>query len=176
MRFLKLLNVQGIVGIVASVVLLGLFSAQWIEARHWHKQSDRYERLYNAEHSAFATTVSNYRTAAEQARKADAEHKAKVEADQRAVTERTAREYEARIADVRARYERLRPHAGTVASGPVSPPVPVVPSSTQGADGTPAQGGLPADDALVATEQAIQLDELIQWVRQQTTVNSPPNK
>jgi hypothetical protein len=43
------------------------------------------------------------------------------------------------------------------------------------AAGRPAQAavqnGLPAADALTATEQAIQLDELIKWVRNQHDVD-----
>jgi hypothetical protein len=39
----------------------------------------------------------------------------------------------------------------------------------------PVKTELPAPDALTATEQAIQLDELIKWIRSQAKVdNNPP--
>jgi hypothetical protein len=38
----------------------------------------------------------------------------------------------------------------------------------------PAKTQLPASDALTATEQAIQLDELIKWVRAQAAVDNNP--
>ena len=44
-------------------------------------------------------------------------------------------------------------------------PVPRLPAPADGAAETSGKDGLPQPDALIATEQAIQLDELIKWVR-----------
>ena len=53
------------------------------------------------------------------------------------------------------------------------PAVPTPPGGTaEGAD----QGRLSDADALIATEQAIQLDELIKWVRQQAEVDAKVDK
>jgi hypothetical protein len=41
-----------------------------------------------------------------------------------------------------------------------------------GAAQPPGQDRLPSQDALTATEQAIQLDELIKWVRKQAAVDN----
>jgi hypothetical protein len=156
-----------IFGLLGALAALGALF--WlIESRnHWRDQA-------KATQASFDQTVLNYRTAAAQARKADADNKAKVEADQRAINESTAHEYEARIAAVRARYERLQPRTGTVASGPRATPVSVVSNTPSGANPAPAQDGLSADDRLTATEQAIQLEELIKWVNGQTAANAHP--
>ena len=49
---LRFLNLQGMIGIAASLLLLGLFVVKAGEARHWHKQSGRFEQLYLGEQSA----------------------------------------------------------------------------------------------------------------------------
>ena len=49
------------------------------------------------------------------------------------------------------------------------PSLPVAAGKTARSTG---ENGLPAEDALTATEQAIQLDELIKWVRRQHEVDS----
>jgi hypothetical protein len=47
--FLKSLNPQGVIGLLVALILTILSIHEWSEQRHWHKQSDRYEALYNAE-------------------------------------------------------------------------------------------------------------------------------
>jgi len=47
--FLSKLNAQGVAGLAVALVLAGLCIHEWGEQRHWHKQSDRYEKLYNAD-------------------------------------------------------------------------------------------------------------------------------
>ena len=67
-------------------------------------------------------------------------------------------------------------------SSPEPQPIPVLAeapvSGLSAAAGSAAQAagedGLPASDALTATEQAIQLDELIKWVRHQHGVDNNP--
>lgn len=163
-----------IAGLVGAAVLIGTFI--WlIESRdHYRDLSATNEQLYLGEQAAHKLTVTNYRIKAEEARKADADHKAKVEADQITVTERTTNEYEARIAAANAQYRRLQQSANAAAghpSGAGTAPVSIVSGRTTGPDGAAAQGQLSAPDALTATEQAIQLDELIKWVGDQGKVN-----
>ncbi len=67
---LRLLNWQGIAGIVASLALAVLLVIQKGETSHWKKQSASFEQLYRQSETAFATTVANGRAAAEQARAA----------------------------------------------------------------------------------------------------------
>jgi signal transduction histidine kinase len=174
----RLLNMQGIAGLAASVILLGLLLVQKGETRHWRKQSAQYERLYRAEQSAFATTVANYRAAADAARAADRSAAERVAEQQRAISERTAHDYETRLAAARAAADRLR-QAGTGAADSGAgraAPVPAAGASTGAAAGAAADdrlsvGAEDLDWRLVATEQAIQLDELIKWVKAQSALD-----
>jgi len=52
--------------------------------------------------------------------------------------------------------------------------MPRVPLAAAGAAEAAGKDGLPQTDALTATEQAIQLDELIKWVRMQAAVDNNP--
>ena len=173
MTLLRLLNVQGIAGIASSLCLAVLLVLQKSEARHWRRQSAQFEQLYQHEQSAFAGTVANYRVAAAQAVQADKANAERVRAEQAAINQRSTNAYETRLADARARAERLRLEAPTAAADPRShdgSAVPGVPAATGNAAQAAGQDGLPSDDALTATEQAIQLDELIEWVRAQGKV------
>ena len=174
---LRLLNIQGIAGIATGITLSILLLVQKGETAHWKKQSAGFEQLYRQQQSAFATTVANTRAAAAQARAADQENAARVAAEQASINRRTKDDFETRIAAARtAAAWRLQlepqaaadPGAGGDSSMPGLPP---------GA-GSPAQGAfkdrLPDPDALIATEQAIQLDELIKWVRAQAAVDNNP--
>ena len=176
---LRLLNWQGIAGLAASIALLGLLIAQAIDARHWHKSSDRFEQLYASEQLAFAKTTAAVREAADKARADDRANAARVAADQQSINERTDHDFQARLADARTRADRLRQELAARPADPGGGGAAPVPGLSAAAGG-PAQGaghdGLPAALALTATEQAIQLDELIQWVRRQAAVdpNGPP--
>jgi hypothetical protein len=171
---LKLLNWQGMAGIAVALTLAVMLTVQKLEAVHWKKQSDSYEQLYQKEQAAFATTVTNYRAAAAQAQLADQANSTRVAAEQTAINQRTVNEYENRLAAARADAAKLssgRLRIGTETAADRGPggnaSVPGLPAAAGGADEAAAQDGLPASDALTATEQAIQLDELIKWVRQQ---------
>jgi len=170
---LRLLNPQGIAGLAASLCLALLLVLQKVETRHWKKQAASYEQLYRDEQVALAGTVANYRSTAEQARAADAANSRRVAAEQRAISERTANDYQARIADARARARRLRndPEAATDPSASGAAAMPRLPAAAGGLAQASGQDRLPSADALIATEQAIQLDELIRWVEAQHTVD-----
>jgi hypothetical protein len=170
---LKLLNWQGAAGIAVGLTLLVMLTVQKLEAVHWKKQSDKFEQLYQQEQAAFATTVANARTAADQARAADKANTQRVAGEQRTINERTANEFESRIAAARAELERLRvdSQAATDPSLRRSPPMPRLSVAAGDAAEAAGEDRLPPSDALTATEQAIQLDELIQWVREQHKVD-----
>jgi hypothetical protein len=172
---LRLLNVQGIAGIAASLCLAVLLILQKGETRHWRQQSGRLEQLYQHEHSAFADTVANYHAAAAQAQANDKSNAERVRAEQAAINQRSNNAFETRLADARVRAERLRLEAPTAAADPGArggPAVPGVPAAPGKLASAAAEDRLPASDALTATEQAIQLDELIKWVRAQHEVDS----
>jgi hypothetical protein len=173
MILLRLLNPQGIAGLAASLCLAVLLLLQKGETRHWKKSSAGFEQLYRGEQAASAATVANYRAATEQARAADRANAERVRAEQSTISERTNHAFEARLADARSRARRLR---GEIA-GPATDPgarrgasVPGLPAAAGRAAEAAGQDRLPETDALIATEQAIQLDELIKWVKAQALV------
>lgn len=178
---MRLLNWQGIAGIAVALTLLVMLTVQKLEAVHWKKQSEGFEHLYQQEQAAFATTVANARAAAESARAADQANAVRVTAEQSAITERTEHDFEARLAAARAdaaRFNagglRLQPETAADPGAGRGAPVPGIPTSSRSPAQPAAQDRLPPQDALTATEQAIQLDELIRWVRLQAKVDNNP--
>jgi hypothetical protein len=128
-----------------------------------------------AEQGAHAATVASYRAAAERARQADAAHAASVRIEQARINERTANDFESRIADARNRARRLQQQAESAAADPGAgraAPVPGLPAAAGGAAQAAGEDGLPHADRLIATEQAIQLDALIQWVKAQARIEA----
>lgn len=159
--------------IIPLAILLGIAK---MDVRHWHKQSDRFEALYHAEHDTLTATVVNYRAAAEAARKLDQANVARVEGETSLNNERSNDDLETRLAAARTTADRLRgelakARADTGGSGATA--VPGVPAATGAAAQDPAYRlpSLDVDDRLVCTEQGIQLDELIKWVRRQHAVD-----
>jgi len=175
MSVFRLLNWQGVAGIAVAFTLLVMLTVQKLEAVHWKKQSESYKQLYQQEQAAFATSVANYREAAAEAQLADKANAARVAADQRSINERTKNDYEARLAAARLSAQRLRGETASAAADPRSGAAAAVPGLPAPAGGTAqaaGQDGLPQSDRLTATEQAIQLDELIKWVREQAAVET----
>ncbi|MEO8454603.1 MAG: hypothetical protein ABI454_05540 [Sphingomicrobium sp.] len=180
MMFLRLLNVQGIAGIAVSLALAILLVIQKGETRHWRKESGRHEELYRDSEAALAGTIANYRAAAEQARAADQANADRVHAQQAKINEERSDEFEARLSAARAAADRLRSQARQAAADPRGGPNAPVPGLSA-APGQPHQaagedgfslGAKELDWRLTATEQAIQLDELIQWVKAQAKVDN----
>ena len=174
MTLLRLLNIQGIAGIAVGLVLAILLVVQRGETHHWQKQSGHFEQLYTKEQAALAGTVANYRAAALQAEASDKANAQRVAAEQRTINERTEHDFEARLAAARSLAQRLRRQAASAAANRGARSSAAVPGLSA-APGGPAQAaledGLPHSDALTATEQAIQLDELIKWIRRQAAVD-----
>jgi hypothetical protein len=173
MMLLRLLNPQGIAGLAAAAILALLLIAAKIDARHWKKQSAQFEQVYRAEAKAHAATIANFRLAAERARAADRANAGRVRAAQAVINERTDHDYEARLAAARARAGGLRQsaEAGGHSGGRRSASVPGLPAPASGPAQAAREDRLPDPDRLIATEQAIQLDELIKWVRAQAAVD-----
>jgi hypothetical protein len=174
MSLLRLLNIQGIAGLAAGLALALLLLLQKGETRHWKKQSAQFEQLYSHEQSAFAGTIANYRAAADAAHAADKANAERVAAEQRSINERTSNDYEARLAAARSLAQRLRSESARAPADPGrggSAPVRGMAAPAGGTAEAPRQDRLPQPDALTATEQAIQLDELIKWVRRQHAID-----
>jgi hypothetical protein len=173
MSLLRLLNIQGIAGIAVALALAALLLMQRGETAHWKSQSGHFEQLYGQEQAALATTVANYRAAADQARAQDQANAQRVAAEQRSINERTSNDYEARLAAARSLAQRLRGQAASAAAdrrGGGSSAVPRLSAAPAGSPQAAGEDRLPQPDRLTATEQAIQLDELIKWVRRQSEV------
>ena len=174
MSLLRLLNIQGIAGIAVAFALGIILLVQKGETRHWKKESGRFEQLYTKEQAALASTVANYRAAAAEAEASDKANAKRVAAEQRAINERTSNDYEARLAAARLSAQRLRGQSAAAAADPRAgraAPVPGLPAAPVGPAEAAGQDRLPVADALTATEQAIQLDELIKWVKAQSAVD-----
>lgn len=170
---LRLLNWQGIAGIAIALGLGLLLAIQKGETTHWKKQSAGIERLYRQEQAAFAGTLANYRGAAEQARSADQVNAARVAAEQRAINDRSKHDFETRLAAARAAAQRLR-LATEGAADPgarANASMPGVPAAARDAAEGAGKDRLSRSDRLIATEQAIQLDELIKWIKAQSKVD-----
>jgi len=171
---LRLLNWQGIAGMAVAIALTIMLTVQKLEAVHWKKQSEKFDQLYQQEQAAFALTTANYRAAAVQAELADKANAERVATEQRSIDERTQNDFEARLAAARSVAQRLREQTASSATDPGAgraASMPGLSASPGAAPQAAGQDGLPQSDALTATEQAIQLDELIKWVKAQTAVD-----
>lgn len=177
MTVLRLLNPQGLAGLAAALCLALLLVAQKLETRHWRKQSHHFEAEHRKSEATRVRMIAAYAAAAEQARAADRAKARRVGVAQDAINHRSENDFEARIARARADARRLRqdPAAGH-RGGAGRPAVPGLSAAPAGAAQAPGPDRLSDPDRLLATEQAIQLDELIRWVKAQAAVdpNAPP--
>lgn len=178
MMLLRLLNPQGIAGLVAALRLAILLVIQKGETRHWRKQSARFEQLHQGSEADRARMTADFATAAETARAADRANVERVAGEQGAINHRSNHDFEARIARARADALRVRQDtaAGTDRRLTRSATVSDLPATPTGAAQTAREDRLPDPDRLIATEHAIHLDELIRWVRAQAAIdpNQPP--
>ncbi len=171
----------GVLGIFFAWVLVHHFV---VDARLAHER-DRALAQLGAERSAHAATKANFARAAADARMRAMRNAEQVEARQRKITEEIVDDYQARLSAARHRageLERVREQARTAASGgrraDMPPSRAAAGSSGEAARETgfsargESQSGLSQSDALIATEQAIQLDALIDWVEAQAALDS----
>lgn len=138
-----------------------------------HHRADAWEAHSKLEASNHRQTKTNYRTAQATAARLEAQRLAAATARQEGITDAVKQDYAARLAALRARYERLRAQsragaAGT-ASGIAVPGIPETPGRADGAADIRLAGadGLEPGERLRAAEQALQLDALIDWVERQ---------
>jgi hypothetical protein len=156
-------------GALAAAALLWLIQSR----DHWRDAARANDALFQQEKAAHVATVASYRAAADQARRADAANLARAKAEQAAINERTKNDFESRIASARARADELRRQSAGTAADPGAGRTTAVPGVSAPAGGAPQssrEGGFSDRDRLIATEQAIQLDELIKWVKAQSGV------
>jgi hypothetical protein len=144
------------------------------DRNRWKARTAHYAELLAGERAAHSATVANYRAAAEQARRADAANIARVEAAQADINQRSKHDYQSRIAVARAAAQRLRgdQSAATDPGRGGAAPVPALPAAAGRAAEAAGAHGLSDRERLTATEQAIQLDALIEWVMEQGRVRT----
>lgn len=143
------------------------------------------ETSLTAERSAHLGTVNAFLAASEQAQK-DAEANAqRVAREQEIITDAKLAEYRADLGDLRARFDRLRRARDAAQGNPGradAAGLPGLPAAAGGIDAPagqarlPAAGGLTLEDALIASEQALQLQALIDWVAAQSAVRFTPEE
>jgi hypothetical protein len=130
----------------------------------------------SAEQFAHQRSALNWQIATATALATDLQNRVAQERRQAEESRRIADDYEARIADARARAaglaaDRVRSEAAAAdPGGRGNAPVPGVPDPARLADEAAGEDRLSTADALIATEQAIQLDALIDWVEAQAAV------
>ena len=175
MMLLRLLNPQGIAGLAAVVCLSLLLLAQKVETRHWKKQSAQFEQLHRRGEAERATMVADFAAAAETARAADRANAARVAAAQDNISRSSQNDFTDRITRARAVARRLRENAPAADHGAGrGTDLPRLPAAPGGPAQVPGTDRLSDAERLAATEQAIQLDELIKWVRGQAALD--PNR
>lgn len=139
--------------------------------------------LLAAEQAAHLGTVNAFLAASKQAQK-DAEVNAqRVAREQETITDAITSDYRSDLAALRARFDRLRAGAAPTDPGRADAAgLPRLPDPADradapaGEDRLPAARGLSLDDALIASEQALQLQALIDWVNAQAAVRFTPNE
>lgn len=148
-------------------MIVALVACAWL----WRANSHLRDGI-KAERAAHAQTQANFRKAQEEAEARQKANLARVAKAQEEITDETVTDYRARLADLHARYDRLRTQGNRSASGNTG--LSAVPDAASRIDETPGENGLPAPDALIASEQALQLDALITWVERQAKVETSP--
>lgn len=135
------------------------------------------------ERAAHQATIANHKAAAQAASAAQAANLVRVDGDQTAINERVQDDHQARLSDLRARASdlasRLRAEGGSGVSSSARLPASGPPAGR--AAQAPHQAGLPLhaacepltlDERLIASEQALQLDALIDWAEAQAAVRT----
>ncbi|EPR14184.1 hypothetical protein M527_29155 [Sphingobium indicum IP26] len=163
---------------IPIIVLLAANSVLFLVLNSRTADRDQWRDRATAEERAHKQTVANYRAASAEAQRQAQANVARVKADQAAITERTVHDYQARLAAVDARYERVR--AALAARTDLRSPDPAPVSITSDAT-CRAYGGTSCDGLLaklrIAERQAWNLINLREWVAQQAAVkaNFPPS-
>ncbi len=177
-------NLKLVFGIACAVALALLVN----DRNRWKAAAAERQYRLEAERTAHAGTMVQYRAAADRARAADRANADRVKSAQAAINERSVDDYQKRLAAARSAANRLRVPAAAPAGNSGAGRAATLPGLSAAAGGAAEtagqdrlsvdeerarrdRGALGPEDALIATEQAIQLDELIKWVRRQAEID-----
>jgi signal transduction histidine kinase len=149
-------------------------------------ERDAAKAAHAAEVEAHNGTIAEFVMATREAERRQAANVARVEAEQAAITRRIEHDYQTKLVALRARADAL---AGAV-SKRMHGAAPKAPKIDPGAPGTarlpgagaatglageaPGSDGFSFERRLIASEQALQLDALIDWVLAQASVKTSP--
>lgn len=144
-------------------------------------------KLVEATQLAHLGTISNFIDASDEAQRQAEANAVRVKAEQEKITDATLATYRADLAALRHRFNLLRDADRLRAGAPRTDPRRADPAglpgtsdaagraaAPSGEDRLPAATGLTLEDALVASEQALQLNALIDWVEAQSAVRFTP--
>jgi acyl-CoA synthetase (NDP forming) len=162
---------------IAGTLLLAFLG---IRAWDRHEWNGGYNVAWSQQHTllvqdqaAFAKTVADYRTAADEAARLDKANVARVQTEQTTITERTVHDYQAQLATSADRYERLRAQAAGYLSHPSSAQAAGLPDDRETTCRAVAGAGCDAIPPLLkaAQDNTDQLVALQKWVAGQSAVN-----
>ena len=172
--------------LVVQTVRLEGFHIWPVSVTGWIKSAQLRANERDAERTAHRETKIRIAEAAREAQRLERARLERIRAEQQEISDAIRQGYASRLAAARTRADRLRkelqartqPAAATAGLA-----VPGLSATAAGTDGAPEDPRLPAaaltaaeelERNLIATEQALQLDALIDWIRQQTAID--PNK
>lgn len=154
-----------------AIAALFAFGLQSCRADRLEGERDKAVQRAKDEKAAHAGTVANYRAAAAEAARVQAENLKRVATEQQRISDETIASYDRRLADARRRILHAQAATDPGRAG----------DAAMSGTGNPAGGAaeapgdfLSAEERLIAAEQAIQLDELISWVERQAAVPTSP--
>ncbi|MFV0642936.1 MAG: hypothetical protein ACK5NN_00295 [Sphingomonadaceae bacterium] len=166
---------------ILGLLILHVSMHQFVIDPRLSGQRDAARAELRAEQARHEAVVASYRQVAIAAQMQAERKAARAEAEQRRISEEVTHDYETRLADLRsraARPERLHApgRAATDSGGSGGVDMSQISHAASGADETAGEDGfscpaMSASDRLIASEQALQLDALIAWVRQQAGVS-----
>lgn len=156
---------------VQTVRLEGL-SIWPVSIEGWKPKAERLAQERDDERAAHQQTKRTYVDAQRAAAELEAARLARVRSEQQEITDEVAADYRARLAAARTDYERLRDALARAGAGsaPGDEPVPAASDAARRSVEAAGDRGFSLEQRLIATEQAIQLDALIDWVEAQAAV------
>lgn len=149
--FFRSLNSQGWMGLIGCAALSILWVHTAGEARHWHKQSDRYEKLYNAD-EASAKRIAQQAVALKQ----------KIDALARNISVTLKEQHDAESSRISADADAVRLRGPGKAACPGHPGLPTVPGGHEQAASSATNAGPqvpPGDWAAVPWDWLVQVVE-----------------
>lgn len=157
----------------AVIALCALSGWLWHGKNGALAERDRARHQITLEITAHRQSKLNYRTAQQQAQQMETARLVRVTAEQKRITADVSSDYATRLADLRARYDRMQRDEKARACAFGASCDKYVPGTTDAAGRTyaaPGDSGFSLRERFVASAQAEQLDALISWVSQQVAV------